>query len=101
VWRTLYIARLAASAGLPFQASLAAAFALWVGIQALINIGVNMGVLPTKGLTLPLMSFGRSSLLVALLWVGVVLRVNHEAMTRARGAASVGARRGAQAAVPA
>src|SRR5687768_17321565 len=88
VWRTLYIARLAASAGLPFQASLAAAFALWVGIQALINIGVNMGVLPTKGLTLPLMSFGRSSLLVALLWVGVVLRVNHEAMTRARGGAS-------------
>ncbi len=47
-----------------FQAYLAAAFGLWVGLQALINIGVNTGVLPTKGLTLPLMSYGRSSLLV-------------------------------------
>lgn len=97
VWRTLYIARCAALAGLGFQASLAAAFGLWVGIQAMVNIGVNIGVLPTKGLTLPFMSYGRSSLLVALLWTGVVLRVHHEAMTRSRGAASVGARRGALA----
>ncbi len=52
---------------------------MWVGMQALINIGVNMGVLPTKGLTLPFMSYGRSSLLVTLAWFGVVLRVHHEA----------------------
>ncbi len=65
-------------------------FGLWVGIQSLINIGVNMGVLPTKGLTLPLMSYGRSSLLVTLAWLGLVLRVYHEAMTRTRGSASVG-----------
>jgi cell division protein FtsW len=97
VWRTLYIARAAATAGLKFQAYLAGAFALWVGVQALINIGVNMGVLPTKGLTLPFMSYGRSSLLVALLWVGILLRVHHEAMVRARGSASVGSRRGAPA----
>ena len=45
-------------AGLKFQAYLAAGFGLWIGIQAFINIGVNMGVLPTKGLTLPLMSYG-------------------------------------------
>ena len=50
------------SAGLKFQAYLAAGFGLWLGMQAFINIGVNMGVLPTKGLTLPLMSYGRSSL---------------------------------------
>jgi cell division protein FtsW len=97
VWRTLYIARAAATAGLKFQAYIAAAFGLWVGVQAMINIGVNMGVLPTKGLTLPFMSYGRSSLLVALLWVGIVMRIHHEAMVRARGSASVGPRRSAAA----
>jgi cell division protein FtsW len=45
-----------------------------------------MGVLPTKGLTLPLMSYGRSSLIVSLAWVGLVLRVYHEASQDARGA---------------
>ena len=47
-------------------------------VQAFVNIGVNMGVLPTKGLTLPLMSYGRSSMLVTLAWLGIVLRVHHE-----------------------
>jgi cell division protein FtsW len=84
----LTIARLAADAGLKFQAGLAAGFGLWVGIQAMINIGVNMGVLPTKGLTLPLMSYGRSSLIVALAWVGLLLRVYHEAVLQGRGSAS-------------
>jgi cell division protein FtsW len=93
VWRVLYIARLAANAGLAFQAAIAASFGLWVGIQALINIGVNTGVLPTKGLTLPLMSYGRSSLLVTLAWLGLVLRVHHEAMGKTRGAASTAPRR--------
>ncbi len=89
VWRSFYIARLAADAGLKFPAYLAAGFGLWVGIQAFINIGVNMGVLPTKGLTLPLMSYGRSSLIVALAWVGLVLRVYHEALREQRGSATV------------
>jgi hypothetical protein len=60
-----------------------------VGIQAFINIGVNMGVLPTKGLTLPLMSYGRSSLIVSLAWVGLLLRVYHETMLEKRGSATV------------
>ncbi|HEY6482857.1 MAG TPA: putative lipid II flippase FtsW [Steroidobacteraceae bacterium] len=89
VWRSFYIARLASQAGLKFQSYLAAAFGLWVGIQAFINIGVNMGVLPTKGLTLPLMSYGRSSLIVSLAWVGLLLRVYHEAMLERRGSATV------------
>jgi cell division protein FtsW len=89
VWRSFHIARLANSAGLKFPAYLAAGFGLWVGIQAFINIGVNMGVLPTKGLTLPLMSYGRSSLIVALAWVGLLLRVYHEAMREQRGSASM------------
>jgi cell division protein FtsW len=65
---------------------------LWLGIQAFINIGVNMGVLPTKGLTLPLMSYGRSSLIVAMAWVGLVLRVYHEASHEPRGGAGARAR---------
>jgi cell division protein FtsW len=89
VWRAFHIARLASDAGLKFPAYLAAGFGLWVGIQTFINIGVNMGVLPTKGLTLPLMSYGRSSLVVTLAWVGVLLRVYHEAMREARGPATV------------
>ncbi len=89
VWRSFYIARLANSAGLKFPAYLAAGFGLWIGIQAFINIGVNMGVLPTKGLTLPLMSYGRSSLIVALAWVGLLLRVYHEAMREQRGSVTV------------
>ena len=54
----------ACEAGLQFQSYLALASAIWLGLQAIVNIGVNMGVLPTKGLTLPLLSYGRSSLLV-------------------------------------
>jgi cell division protein FtsW len=89
IWRSFYVARLASDAGLKFQSYLAAAFGLWVGIQAFINMGVNMGVLPTKGLTLPLMSYGRSSLIVSLAWVGLLLRVYHEAMLETRGSATV------------
>ena len=88
VWRSFWIAQLASRAGLKFQAYLAAGFGLWLGAQAMINIGVNMGVLPTKGLTLPLMSYGRSSMLVTLAWVGLLLRVYHEAMHASRGMAS-------------
>jgi len=88
-WRALAIARLAADAGLKFQAYLAAGFGIWIGLQAFINIGVNMGALPTKGLTLPLMSYGRSSLIVTVAWVGILLRVHHEAASRTRGPATV------------
>ena len=79
VWRALRVARLAAEASMPFQAFVAASFAMWIGLQAFINIGVNMGILPTKGLTLPMLSNGGSSLLVALAWLGMVLRIHHEA----------------------
>jgi cell division protein FtsW len=81
VWRTCLISRAAAQDGRLFQAYLAAAFGIWLGLQAFINIGVNMGVLPTKGLTLPFMSYGRSSLLVTLAWLGMILRIHHENRT--------------------
>ena len=88
VWRSFWIAQLASRAGLKFQSYLTLGFGLWLGAQALINIGVNMGVLPTKGLTLPLMSYGRSSMIVTLAWVGLLLRVYHEAMQSGRGMAT-------------
>ena len=55
VWRAFHISRMAAQAGMRFQSYLALAFGIWLGLQASVNIGVNMGVLPTKGLTLPLL----------------------------------------------
>ncbi len=85
-WRSLHTARLAHEVGMKFGAYLAAGFGVWIGVQALINIGVNMGVLPTKGLTLPLMSYGGSSLVVALMWAAIVLRVHHEATQPSRSA---------------
>jgi cell division protein FtsW len=86
VWRAFRISRLAAQAGLRFQSYVAMAFGVWLGLQAIVNIGVNMGVLPTKGLTLPLLSYGRSSLLVSLAWLGVVLRIYHEVKCSSRSA---------------
>ena len=83
-WRVFLIARRAHEVGLKFPSYLASGFGLWLAVQAFINVGVNMGVLPTKGLTLPLMSYGRSSMLVTLAWLGIVLRVNHEAMHGSR-----------------
>jgi cell division protein FtsW len=78
VLRSLRLSRIAADAGMPLHACIAAGFGVWLGLQAFINIGVTMGLLPTKGLTLPLMSYGRSSMLVTLAWIGVLLRVHHE-----------------------
>ncbi|HEV7985678.1 MAG TPA: putative lipid II flippase FtsW [Steroidobacteraceae bacterium] len=83
-WRAFVIARRAFEAGQKFPSYIASGFGLWLGVQSCINIGVNMGVLPTKGLTLPLMSYGRSSLIVTLAWLGLVLRVHHETVRGAR-----------------
>ena len=64
--------------GLPFQALLSSAIGLTLGIQALINIGVNTGLLPTKGLTLPLISYGRTSVVITLVSLGLLARIHHE-----------------------
>jgi cell division protein FtsW len=77
-FRALMIARSASGAGLKFHAAMAAAFGIWYGLQSFTNMGVNMGLLPTKGLTLPFLSYGRSSLIVTVLWFGVLLRIHHE-----------------------
>jgi cell division protein FtsW len=86
VWRAFKIATNAARADLMFGAYLAFGIGFWMGFQALINIGVNMGALPTKGLTLPLMSYGGSSILITLIALAVLFRVNHETQAVGRSA---------------
>ncbi|MEO1957560.1 MAG: FtsW/RodA/SpoVE family cell cycle protein, partial [Methylophilaceae bacterium] len=61
-----------------FSALLAQGIGVWIGVQAIINIGVNMGLLPTKGLTLPLLSFGGSGLLANCIAMALLLRIDYE-----------------------
>lgn len=82
VWRIMKIGRAAQLRGTTFQAYTAYGFAVWLGMQVFINIGVNSGMLPTKGLTLPLISYGGSSLLIDCIAIGILLRIDYE--TRAR-----------------
>jgi len=77
-WRALVIARTAAQKERWYAACVAFGFAAWQAVQAFINLGVNMGILPTKGLTLPLVSYGRSSILVTLIGFGLLLRIDQE-----------------------
>ncbi|HAS50418.1 MAG TPA: cell division protein FtsW, partial [Gammaproteobacteria bacterium] len=83
VWRAFRIGQRAERIGMKFSASLAYGLGLWFGIQSLFNMGVNMGALPTKGLTLPLMSYGGSSLVVMCMALALLLRIDVE--TRAGG----------------
>lgn len=78
IGRIFRLSAIADRAGSPFAAWLGAGIGLWLTLQAVINIGVNMGLLPTKGLTLPLMSYGGSSTLMTCLAIGLVLRVAWE-----------------------
>lgn len=78
VWRCFVIGRQAEQSGGAFAASLCHGVGVWFALQVLINMGVNMGVLPTKGLTLPLISYGGSSLVVMGIALGLVLRVSVE-----------------------
>jgi cell division protein FtsW len=78
VARAFMIGRRAVSLERYFAALLAQGIGLWVGVQAIINIGVNTGMLPTKGLTLPLLSFGGSALVSTCCALAVLLRIDWE-----------------------
>ncbi len=78
VWRCFAIGYRAESAGVAFGAHLSYGVGVWFALQCLINLGVNMGLLPTKGLTLPLVSYGGSSLLMMGVALGLVLRLDRE-----------------------
>jgi cell division protein FtsW len=85
VTRAFMIGRRAASLERYFSALVAQGIGLWIGVQAIINIGVNTGMLPTKGLTLPLVSFGGSALVVTCCALAVLLRVDWENRQLAKG----------------
>ncbi|MGZ8194890.1 MAG: FtsW/RodA/SpoVE family cell cycle protein, partial [Methylosarcina sp.] len=78
IWRTFEIGVAAEKAGERFSAFVAYGSGIWFGFQSFVNMGVNMGILPTKGLTLPLMSYGGSSMIVMCCVVGLLFRVHHE-----------------------
>jgi cell division protein FtsW len=78
LFRAYAIGRQAARLDRPFAALVAHGIGVWIGVQAFINMGVNMGVLPTKGLTLPLLSFGGSGIVANCIAVAILLRIDYE-----------------------
>ncbi|SES81360.1 cell division-specific peptidoglycan biosynthesis regulator FtsW [Nitrosomonas marina] len=85
VTRAFAIGRQSARLECHFAALVAQGIGLWIGMQAIINMGVNMGVLPTKGLTLPLMSFGGSSITAVCFALAILMRIDWENRQRLRG----------------
>jgi cell division protein FtsW len=83
----LWIGRAAAARQQIFAANVCLGIALIIAGQVFINIGVNAGLLPTKGLTLPFLSYGGSSLLILFAMMGLVLRVEYELRTGNSGSA--------------
>ena len=84
LWRVFKISIRAVNAERFFEAYLAIGLGTWLGLQAFINVGVNMGILPTKGLTLPLVSYGRSSMIITMIAIALLLRIHHELVVDAR-----------------
>jgi cell division protein FtsW len=83
--RIMHIGRQAIALDRVFAGLVAQGVGIWVGFQAFINMGVNLGALPTKGLTLPLMSYGGSAILMNLIAIAIVLRVDYENKVLMRG----------------
>jgi cell division protein FtsW len=85
VLRAFAIGRQAAMRERHFTSLVAQGIGIWIGFQTLVNMGVNMGLLPTKGLTLPLMSFGGSGLMVNCVALAILIRIDWENRQLARG----------------
>ncbi len=83
--RVMHIGRQAVAMDRLFAGLVAQGVGIWIGFQAFINMGVNLGALPTKGLTLPLMSYGGSAILLNLVALAVVLRIDYENRVLMRG----------------
>jgi cell division protein FtsW len=95
IWRIMRIGRNAQLRGNTFNAYVSYGFALWLGMQVFVNMGVNSGMLPTKGLTLPLISYGGSSLLIDCIAIGILLRIDYENRLQLLGLSEKKLRRGA------
>ncbi len=85
LFRAYAIGRQAARLERPFAALVAQGIGVWIGVQAFINIGVNVGVLPTKGLTLPLLSFGGSGIVANCIALAILMRIDFESRRLLRG----------------
>jgi len=85
LYRAYAVGRQAARLERPFAALVAQGVGVWIGVQTFINIGVNMGVLPTKGLTLPLLSFGGSGIVANCIALAILLRIDYENRLMLRG----------------
>jgi cell division protein FtsW len=83
--RIMHIGRQAIALDRVFSGLVAQGVGVWIGFQAFINMGVNLGALPTKGLTLPLMSFGGSAILMNMVALAIVLRIDYENRVLMRG----------------
>jgi cell division protein FtsW len=81
VIRGLSIGNSARRKGMNFHSSLAYGISILLGVQSVVNLGVNLGVLPTKGITLPFISYGGNSLVVSLVMIAILLRIEIEART--------------------
>ncbi len=81
VLRIFWIGRKAQQLGKHFAGYMAYGFGLWIAIQFMVSIGVNTGVLPTKGLTLPLVSYGGNSMLISCVLIAMLLRIDYENRT--------------------
>ncbi len=78
LWKSFKLAKIADEQGNRFASYLALGIGVWIGLQSFINMGVNMGILPTKGITLPMMSYGGSSAVVFAIAFAILLRIEYE-----------------------
>jgi cell division protein FtsW len=88
VWlliRAFQIGTQAKKLELYFSAYTAQGIGLWVGLQSFLHMGVNWGILPTKGLTLPLVSYGGSAVIVMLMCMGILVRIDYENRQKMQG----------------
>jgi cell division protein FtsW len=83
--RAFEIGRQAIAIDQTFAGLTAKGIGIWIGVQAFINMGVNLGILPTKGLTLPLMSYGGSGVLINCIGLAILLRIDYENRVLMRG----------------
>jgi cell division protein FtsW len=86
--RIMVIGRQALALDRTFAGLVAQGVGIWIGFQSFINMGVNLGALPTKGLTLPLMSYGGSAILMNMVAIAIVLRIDSENKQMMRGGRS-------------
>jgi cell division protein FtsW len=96
-WKSFKLAKIADQQGNRFAGYLALGIGVWIGLQSFINMGVNMGILPTKGITLPMMSYGGSSAIIFAVAFSLLLRIEWETRQYAKRSLRSGSENGVEA----